>query len=83
MTDHPSRTLATFAASLHFDDIAQHVVERAVNLYVDWLWSALGGKGARPVESIALFASMAGAANGNGQADVLIDRTRATSFFAA
>ncbi|CAN7344828.1 MmgE/PrpD family protein [Caballeronia sp. LjRoot31] len=83
MTDHPSRTLATFAASLHFDDIPQHVVERTVNLYVDWLGSALGGKGARPVESIALFASMAGAANGNGQSEVLIDRTRATPYFAA
>lgn len=83
MTDHPSRTLATFAASIHFDDIPQHVVERAVNLYVDWLGSTLGGKGARPVESIALFASMAGAANGNGQSEVLIDRTRATPYFAA
>jgi 2-methylcitrate dehydratase PrpD len=83
MTDHPSRTLATFAASIRFDDIPQHVVERAVNLYVDWLGSALGGKGARPVESIALFASMAGAANGNGQSEVLIDRTRATPYFAA
>ncbi|WP_213768457.1 MmgE/PrpD family protein [Caballeronia sp. dw_19] len=83
MTDHPSRTLATFAASLQFDDIPQHVVERTVNLYVDWLGSALGGKGARPVESIALFASMAGAANGNGQSEVLIDRTRATPYFAA
>jgi 2-methylcitrate dehydratase PrpD len=83
MTDHPSRTLATFAAHLHFDDIPQHVVERTVNLYVDWLGSALGGKGARPVESIALFASMAGAANGHGPAEVLIDRTRATPYFAA
>jgi 2-methylcitrate dehydratase PrpD len=82
-TDHPSRTLATFAASIHFDDIPQYVVERTVNLYVDWLGSTLGGKGARPVESIALFASMAGAANGNGQAEVLIDRTRATPYFAA
>ncbi|MDR5841633.1 MmgE/PrpD family protein [Caballeronia sp. LZ031] len=52
MTDHPSRTLATFAASIRFDDIPQHVVERTVNLYVDWLGSALGGKGARPVESM-------------------------------
>jgi 2-methylcitrate dehydratase PrpD len=83
MTDHPSRTLATFAASLHFDDIPQDVVERTVNLYVDWLGSALGGKGARPVESIALFASIAGAANGDGRAEVLIDRTRATPYFAA
>ena len=83
MTDHPSRALATFAAQLSFDDIPHQVVERTVNLYVDWLGSALGGKGARPVESIALFASMAGAANGNGPAEVLIDRTRATPYFAA
>jgi 2-methylcitrate dehydratase PrpD len=83
MTDHPSRALAAFAAQLAFDDIPQQVVERTVNLYVDWLGSALGGKGARPVESIALFASMAGAANGNGPAEVLIDRTRATPYFAA
>lgn len=81
--DHPSRTLATFAAQLRFDDIPQHVVERTVNLYVDWLGSTLGGKGARPVESIALFASLAGAANGHGPAEVLIDRTRATPYFAA
>lgn len=82
-TDHPSRILATFAAQLRFDAIPQAVIERTVNLYVDWLGSALGGKGARPVESIALFASLAGAANGQGPADVLIDRTRATPYFAA
>jgi 2-methylcitrate dehydratase PrpD len=82
-TDRPSRTLATFTAQLRFDDIPQHVGERTVNLYVDWLGSALGGKVARPVESIALFASLAGAANGNEPAEVLIDRTRATPYFAA
>lgn len=81
MTDHPSRTLATFAAELRFDAIPPHVVERMVNLYVDWLGSTLAGKGARPVESIARFARAAGA--GTGQAEVLIDRTHATPYFAA
>lgn len=56
MTDHPSRTLAAFAATLDYRAIPAHVVERTVNLYVDWLGSALGGKGARPVETIARFA---------------------------
>ncbi len=59
MTDHPSRTLAAFAATLVFDAIPAPVVERTVNLYVDWLGSALGGKGARPVETIARFARAA------------------------
>ena len=85
MTDHPSRTLATFAAQLRFDASPHDVVERTVNLYVDWLGSALAGKGARPVESIARFARAAGgrAVEHAGTAEVLIDRTRTTPYFAA
>ncbi|MFM0291433.1 MmgE/PrpD family protein [Paraburkholderia megapolitana] len=88
MSDHPSRTLATFAAQLRFDAIPHDVVERTVNLYVDWLGSALAGKGARPVESVARFARAAGAAGTcagehAGTAEVLIDRTRTTPYFAA
>lgn len=81
---HPSLTLATFAARLRFDAIPGDVVARTVNLYVDWLGSALAGKGARPVETIAAFARRAGGSpHGAGTADVLIDRTRATPYFAA
>ncbi|RQR59870.1 MmgE/PrpD family protein [Burkholderia sp. Bp9126] len=81
---HPSLTLATFAAQLRFDAIPDDVVARTVNLYVDWLGSALAGKGARPVETIAAFACLAGGSpHGAGTADVLIDRTRATPYFAA
>ncbi|WP_233837014.1 MmgE/PrpD family protein [Paraburkholderia sp. ZP32-5] len=87
MNDHPSLTLASFAAQLDFDSIPREVVERTVNLYVDWLGSALAGKGARPVETIARFARQAsGAANdahGNGACEVLIDRGRTTPYFAA
>ncbi|NML35005.1 MmgE/PrpD family protein [Paraburkholderia antibiotica] len=86
MNDHPSLTLATFAAQLDFDSIPREVVERTVNLYVDWLGSALAGKGARPVETIARFARQAGGvpdAAGNGPSEVLIDRSRATPYFAA
>ncbi|CDY75121.1 MmgE/PrpD family protein [Caballeronia glathei] len=82
MTDHPSQTLATFASQLRFSDIPGAVVERTVNLYVDWLGSALAGKGARPVESIARFARNAGAPGG-GDAEILTDRSRATPYFAA
>ena len=86
MTDHPSLDLATFAAQLRFDVIPSHVVERAVNLYVDWLGSALAGKGARPVETIAAFArraALGGGTDEGGAAEVLIDRTHSTPYFAA
>jgi 2-methylcitrate dehydratase PrpD len=87
MTDcleHPSRALAHFAAGLRFDALPVEVAERAVNLYVDWLGSALAGRGARPVETIAAFARRAGGSpRGAGTADVLIDRTRAAPYFAA
>ncbi len=84
MTDHPSRTLAAFAATLDFDAIPVPVVERAVNLYVDWLGSALGGSGARPVETIASFARAArGAQSPEDACDVVIDRSRSTPYFAA
>ncbi|MDE1182231.1 MmgE/PrpD family protein [Paraburkholderia sp.] len=82
--DHPGRVLATFAAQLDFDAIPADVVERTVNLYVDWIGSALAGKGARPVETIAAFARQAGGAFGaGGPSEVLIDRTRTTPYFAA
>lgn len=87
MSDHPSLVLATFAASLRYDAIPAPVVERTVNLYVDWLASALGGKGARPVETIARFARAArgahDATDATGTSEVLIDRTRTTPYFAA
>jgi 2-methylcitrate dehydratase PrpD len=83
MTDHPSHTLATFAAELKFDAIPAAVVQRTVNLYVDWLGSALAGKGARPVETIARFARQAGGGVAGDACQVLIDRSRTTPYFAA
>ena len=83
MTDHPSLTLATFAAQLDFDAIPKAVVERTVNLYVDWLGSALAGKGARPVETIARFARQAGGGSPDDPSEILIDRSRTTPYFAA
>uniref|UniRef100_UPI0039EF1CC3 MmgE/PrpD family protein n=1 Tax=Bordetella sputigena TaxID=1416810 RepID=UPI0039EF1CC3 len=80
-SSHPTRDLAAFAAGLRFEAIPAEVAERAVNLYVDWLGSALAGKGARPVEIIARFARAAGGRE--GPAEVVIDRGRASSYFAA
>jgi 2-methylcitrate dehydratase PrpD len=80
-TAHASRELAQFAAQLRYDAIPAPVVERTVNLYVDWLGSALAGKGARPVESIARFARQAGGVG--GASEVLVDRAGASAYFAA
>ncbi|NMM36283.1 MAG: MmgE/PrpD family protein [Glaciimonas sp.] len=81
MTDHPSKTLASFAANLRFDDIPDSVVRRAEDLFLDWIGSALAGKGARPVETINWFAQQMGPANGSSE--ILISRRQTTPLFAA
>ena len=58
--DHPSRTLATFAAGLRFEDLPPDVLRRAEELFLDWFGSALAGKGARPVRALERFAELMG-----------------------
>src|SRR5690625_3580843 len=80
-TTAQSAQLAQFIADLRFEDIPTEVVRRTEDLLLDWFGSALAGKGARPVESIARFARrMAG---GPGRAEVLISREHSTPLFAA
>jgi 2-methylcitrate dehydratase PrpD len=81
MTDHPSATLARFAASLRFSDIPAPVVRRAEDLFLDWIGSAHAGKGARAVETIARFARAMGPADGGSE--VLVSRARTSPYFAA
>lgn len=81
MTDHPSKTLASFAANLRFEDIPEPVLRRAEDLFLDWFGSALAGKGARAVETIESFARQMGPAP--GVAEVLISRRGTTPLFAA
>ena len=81
MSDHPSQVLATFAASLAFDDIPAPVVLRAEELLLDWLGSCLAGKGARPVETLERFARAMGP--DSGASEVLISRRLTSTFFAA
>jgi 2-methylcitrate dehydratase PrpD len=78
---HPSATLARFASALEFADIPTAVVRRAEDLMLDWVASALAGKGARPVEAIEAFAREMGP--GEGRSQVLISRRSTTPFFAA
>jgi 2-methylcitrate dehydratase PrpD len=76
----PSRELASFAATLRYEDIPAPVLERAADLFLDWFGSALAGKGARPVQSLARFMHAMGPVD--GPSEVLIDR-RGTSPLAA
>lgn len=76
-----SQTLAAFAANLQFDDIPPDVMRRAEDLLLDWFGSALAGKGARPVEAIAWFASQMGPQD--GKCEVLIERRATSPLFAA
>jgi 2-methylcitrate dehydratase PrpD len=71
-SDHPSKTLATFAAQLQATHIPPAVMRRTEDLFLDWLASALAGKDARPVESLARFWLSQGPAD--GPSEVLIHR---------
>jgi len=79
--DHPSKTLAEFAAGLAFDDVPAPVQRRTEDLFLDWLGSVLAGKAARPVQAIARVAAAMGPAD--GPSELLISRTRSSPLFAA
>ncbi|MEO8408236.1 MAG: MmgE/PrpD family protein [Oxalobacteraceae bacterium] len=81
MNDHPSQTLASFAATVRFDDIPETVVRRAEDLLLDWFGSALAGKSGRPVQAIEWFAQQMGPAT--GASEVLIARRQTSPLFAA
>jgi 2-methylcitrate dehydratase PrpD len=80
-TPHPSRTLATFAATLRHDAMPAPVLRRTEDLFLDWFASALAGKGARPVESLARFWLSQGPAD--GPSEVLIHRCGTSPMAAA
>jgi 2-methylcitrate dehydratase PrpD len=78
---HPGAQLASFAAALRPQTIPAAVLERAEDLMIDWLGSALAGKGARPVETIARFAERMGPTD--GPSEVLIHRRGTSPLLAA
>jgi 2-methylcitrate dehydratase PrpD len=84
-TPHLTRELANFAANLTAADIPDDVMNRAEDLLVDWFGSAIGGKGARPVEVITKFAQSMGGfySNNPGSAEILISRSSSSPFLAA
>jgi len=81
MTRNPNAELAAFAASLRFNDIPESVVRKTEDLLVDWFASAVAGHGARPVTSIARFASTMGPAD--GPSEVIVTGERTSPYLAA
>ena len=77
----PGQALAHFAATLRFEDIPAPVLRRTEDLFLDWLGSALAGKGARPVESIARFMESMGPLD--GPSEILIHRRGSSPLVAA
>jgi 2-methylcitrate dehydratase PrpD len=77
----PEQTLAHFAAALSLEQVPEHVVQRAGDLFLDWVGSVLAGKGSRPVEAIARFAATMGPARGGSE--ILIHRACSSPLFAA
>jgi 2-methylcitrate dehydratase PrpD len=78
---HPGQVLATFASNLQLDNIPPAVLDRAEDLMVDWFGSALAGKGARAVETIARFAESMGPSD--GPSELLIHRRGTSPLIAA
>lgn len=79
--DDPGRRLAEFAATLAAEAIPAVVLDRAEDLMIDWLGSALAGKGSRPVETIARFAESMGPVD--GPSELLIHRRGTSPLVAA
>ena len=80
-TSDPGQALAHFAAGLCFEQIPARVLRRTEDLFLDWIASALAGKGARAVETIEAFARQMGP--GGGASEVLLSRRETTPLFAA
>ena len=80
-TGMESAELARFASELTYADIPQAVVNRTVDLFVDWVGSTLSGKGHKAISILEDFASAMGPAD--GLAEVLTTRQMTSPFFAA
>jgi 2-methylcitrate dehydratase PrpD len=78
---HAGARLAAFAATLDVDDIPPPVLRRTEDLMLDWVGSALAGKGARPVETLARFLRSQGPEH--GPSEVLINRRTTSPLLAA
>lgn len=80
-SNHQSAELAGFAARLQHGDIPADAWARMEDLFVDWVGSALAGKGVAPVEAMGRFNRAMNPHD--GPCEVLIDRSSTSPLFAA
>jgi 2-methylcitrate dehydratase PrpD len=80
-TSRPTQALASFLASLRYEDLPDEVVGRTEEFFLDWVASALAGKDARPVRALEGFAGKMGPPH--GPAEILSSRRRTSPLFAA
>src|SRR5437762_8196486 len=76
-----TRALAEFVAGLRYEDIPSRVIEGTKDLLVDWMGSALAGKGARPVVALERFAAEMGP--GDGPSEIVPSGGSTSPLFAA
>jgi 2-methylcitrate dehydratase PrpD len=77
----PSAELSAFLARARYESLPAAVVARTEELFLDWLASALAGRGARPTRILESFAQAMGPRS--GAAELLTTRTTTSPFFAA
>jgi 2-methylcitrate dehydratase PrpD len=80
-TLHSTQALASFLAGLRFEDLPEEVVERTEEFFLDWVASALAGRGAKPVQILERFAEAMGPED--GPSEILVSRRRTSPLFAA
>ncbi|TKT76313.1 MmgE/PrpD family protein [Aquamicrobium sp. LC103] len=77
----PTYALCDFVARLDFADVPPRVIEFAKGLMIDWLGSALAGKGSRQVEILEAFERSMGPET--GPSVIIPSRRRTSPYFAA
>lgn len=77
----PSRILSQFLAGVRYQDIPDAVIARTEDLFLDWIASALAGKGARPTLVMERLGKSMGPQS--GPAEILTSRGRTSPLFAA
>ncbi|HUP95250.1 MAG TPA: MmgE/PrpD family protein [Burkholderiales bacterium] len=81
IVEEPTRVLCEFLASIRYEALPEAVVARAEELFLDWLSSALAGRGARPIAALEHFATLMGPSH--GPSEMLTTRRQSSPFFAA
>ncbi|MBN9476693.1 MAG: 2-methylcitrate dehydratase [Bordetella sp. SCN 67-23] len=79
--DGATGALCEFVAALRFEDLPPALVDRTEDLFLDWVASALAGKGGHPVPLFERYAAAMGPAQ--GRCAILTNRRTTSAHFAA